>query len=159
MNSIALRRLVRGALIAALYVALTFATSFMSFGPVQFRVSEALTLLPLLLPEAIPGVAIGCLLSNVLMGGLGIFDMVFGPLATLAAALITWKMPNKWLGALPPVVINAIVVGWYLTLLLGEYSMPLNMLFVGIGQAGVCFLLGVPLVTLLQKNQISRFLG
>ena len=76
------------ALIAALYTGLTFVLAPISFGPVQFRVSEALTLLPFCLPEAVPGLFIGCLISNML-GGFGIIDIVLGSAATLAAAWIT----------------------------------------------------------------------
>ena len=76
----ALRRLVRGALIAAIYAVLCAALAPISYGEVQFRISEALTILPLLMPEAIPGLFVGCLIAN-LIGGAGILDIVFGSLA------------------------------------------------------------------------------
>ena len=92
-------------MIAALYAALTIALAPISFGPVQFRVAEALTLLPFFMPEAIPGLFIGCLLAN-FTGGFGIIDIVFGSAATLLAAWLTYEMPNMWLAAIPPVIVN-----------------------------------------------------
>jgi len=141
--------LAKSALIAALYALLVLAFSPLSFGPVQFRVAEALTLLPWLFPEAIPGLFVGCLVSN-LFGGLGIVDMVFGSLATLVAAWLTRRMPNVFWAAVPPVLINAVVVGTYLSFLL-NVPMAATILYVGLGQAGVCFLLGIPRVTLLAR--------
>jgi uncharacterized membrane protein len=141
--------LARSALIAALYALLVLAFAPLSFGPVQFRVAEALTLLPWLFPEAIPGLFVGCLVSN-LFGGLGIVDMVFGSLATLVAAWLTRRMPNVFWAAVPPVLINAVVVGTYLSFLL-NVPMAATILYVGLGEAGVCFLLGIPLVTLLSR--------
>ena len=144
-----LRFLARSALIAALYALLVLAFAPLSFGPVQFRVAEAMTLLPWLFPEAIPGLFVGCLVSN-LFGGLGIVDMVFGSLATLAAAWLTRRMPNLIWAAVPPVLVNALVVGTYLSFLL-DVPLGATILYVGLGEAGVCFLLGVPLATLLGR--------
>jgi uncharacterized membrane protein len=143
------RFLARSALIAALYALLVLAFAPMSFGPVQFRVAEAMTLLPWLFPEAIPGLFVGCLVSN-LFGGLGIVDMVFGSLATLLAAWLTRRMPNLLWAAVPPVLVNALVVGTYLSVLL-DVPLAATILYVGLGQAGVCFLLGIPLATLLGR--------
>jgi len=139
----------RSALVAALYALLVLAFAPLSFGPVQLRVAEALTLLPWLFPEAVPGLFVGCLLSN-LFGGLGIVDMVFGSLATLGAAWLTRRMPSLSWAAVPPVAVNAVVVGGYLSFLM---DVPLfsTVLYVGLGQAGACFLLGVPLAKFLQK--------
>ena len=139
----------RSALVAALYALLVLAFAPLSFGPVQFRVAEALTLLPWLFPEAVPGLFVGCLVSN-LFGGLGIVDMVFGSLATLGAAWLTRRMPSLLWAAVPPVAVNALVVGGYLSFLAGV-PLPSTVLYVGLGQAGACFLLGVPLAKLLQK--------
>lgn len=139
----------RSALVAALYALLVLAFAPLSFGPVQFRVAEALTLLPWLFPEAIPGLFVGCLVSN-FFGGLGIVDMVFGSLATLVAAWLTRRMPNVFWAAVPPVLVNAVVVGTYLSYLL-DLPVAATILYVGLGQAGVCFLLGIPLATLLGR--------
>jgi uncharacterized membrane protein len=139
----------RSALVAALYALLVLAFAPLSFGPVQFRVAEALTLLPWLFPEAIPGLVVGCLVSN-LFGGLGIVDMVFGSLATLVSAWLTSRMPNLLWAAVPPVLVNAVIVGTYLSILL-DVPLLATILYVGLGEAGVCFLLGVPLAGLLKK--------
>ena len=139
----------RSALVAALYALLVLAFAPLSFGPVQFRVAEALTLLPWLFSEAVPGLFVGCLVSN-LFGGLGIVDMVFGSLATLGAAWLTRRMPSLFWAAVPPVAVNALVVGSYLSFLM-DVPLLSTMLYVGLGQAGACFLLGVPLAKLLQK--------
>ena len=103
--------LAQGAMIAAIYTVLTLlaATMNLAYGPVQFRFSEALTILPLFTPAAIPGLTIGCLLSN-LFSGYGAADMIFGTLATLLAAIATHMLRNvrikhiPWLAPLPPVV-------------------------------------------------------
>ncbi len=134
----ALRRLVRGALFAVLCAAL----APISYGEVQFRISEALTILPLLMPEAVPGLFVGCLIAN-LIGGAGILDIVFGSLATLIAGLLTYAMRKlpAWAALLPVVVVNGLVVGWVLN---AAYGTPLllGMGSVALGQAVVCYVLG-----------------
>jgi uncharacterized membrane protein len=145
-----LRFLIRAAVIAALYAALTLMLSAISYGPLQFRVSEALTLLPILTPAAVPGLTIGCLVAN-LMGSATPWDMVFGPLATLAAALLTRRFKDKPLvAAAPPVVVNAVVVGLVIALVNG-LPVWLTMLQVGVGQLGVCYLVGLPLYYALRR--------
>lgn len=104
------RKLVHIALIAAIYAAITIVLAPFSYGPVQVRVAEALTILPFIFPESVLGLFIGCLIAN-LYGGYGIIDIVFGSLATFAAAYLTRKMPHWLLAPLPPVVVNAVVVG------------------------------------------------
>jgi len=107
----------------------------------------------------VPGLAVGCLLSN-LLGGANIYDVVFGTLATSAAAVMTWRMRGGiWLRALPPVVCNAVVIGLVLTYAYGIDALWLNMLTVGLGQAAVCYALGVPLVKLLQKQDLSGWMN
>jgi len=145
------RSLVVGAMVAALYVALTLVLQAISFGAVQLRVAEAMTLLPVLFPESIPGLFIGCLVAN-LVGGYGLTDIVFGSLATLVSALLTWKLrKNLWLAALPPVLINAVVVGVMLHFV-ANAPLFLTMLTVGGGQALSVYVLGIPLVTALQRR-------
>ena len=104
----------RSAIIATVYVLITYLFKPISYGPIQVRVSEALTLLPLLEPAAIPGLFIGCLLANIL-GGLGLWDIYFGSLITLIAAFFTAKMPNPILGSVPPIILNAVGVSYYLS--------------------------------------------
>ncbi len=143
------RDIVQIALIAALYMAVTLIFYPISFHVVQIRVSEALTVLPFLFPNAIPGLTIGVFLAN-FVGGFGLVDMVFGSLATLIAALMTSRMPSPYLAPLPPVIVNALIVGGYLSVLTG---MPLwvSILHVGGGQLISCYVLGLPLLYGLQK--------
>ncbi|MEG2701379.1 MAG: QueT transporter family protein [Clostridia bacterium] len=145
------------AIVAALYCGLTLAFQAISFGALQFRVSEALTLLAALFPQAVPGLALGCLLSN-LLGGANVYDIVFGTLATLMAAMLTWQLRrNVWLAALPPVLVNAVVVGLILTYAYGINALALNMLTVGVGQAVVCYALGVPMLKGLKRLDLRRW--
>lgn len=150
MKWLTTRRLVRGALIAALYTALTLALAPISFGPLQLRVSEALSILPILLPEAIPGLFVGCLLSN-LIAGQPWQDVVFGSLATLIAGCLTYLLRKRpLLAALPPVAVNAVVIGivlwWTLNL-----PLLLTMGEIALGQIGACYVLGIPLLLLLKR--------
>ena len=142
------------AIIAALYAALTLGFQAISYGAVQFRVSEAMTLLPILFPQAIPGLTVGCLISNLFNPmGATIYDIVFGTLATFLAAMLTWRIRGSiWLRALPPVVCNAVIIGFVLTYAYGIDMLWMNMLTVGFGEAVVCYVLGIPLIKLLQKQ-------
>lgn len=101
----------RAALIGALYFALTVAIPALSFGPIQFRLSEVLVLTAVIFPEAIPGLTIGCVLSNFFFSPYGIYDMVFGGIATLLGAVGTYLLrKNIPLAALPPIIFNALLV-------------------------------------------------
>ena len=144
--------LTRAAIIAALYAALTLLLAPMSFGLVQVRVSEALTLLPILLPEAVPALAVGCLIANVL-GGCTILDIVFGTLATLLAAVCTRLLRGRLLPAmLMPVLFNGVIVG---TVVHAAYtpSVPLVlcMLSVAAGEAVSCLLIGPMLLRAVKR--------
>ena len=142
-------------MIAALYAALTVGLAPISYGPVQFRVSEALTLLPFYIPEAIPGLFVGCIFAN-FFGGFGLVDMVFGSLATLIAAVLTLKSRNIFVGALWPVLSNMIIIGAMLHYLI-DVPLIATCIYVGLGEAGACYLVGVPLMKILEKrNIISR---
>lgn len=145
-------RLARGALIAALYAALTIALAPISYGPVQFRISEALTLLPYYLPEAIPGLFAGCIAANFL-GGYGLADIVFGSLATLIAAILSRRSGNIYLAALWPVVSNMLIIGTMLHFLLGV-PLVVTCIYVGLGEAGACYGVGVPLMKILKARKI-----
>ena len=111
MRKISPRDLTLAAVVAAVYFGLCYFGDIFSltFGPVQVRLGEALTVLPFLFPAAAPGVALGCLLTNVL-SPYGPIDMVVGTLATAVAAWLTTKMPRWYLAALPPIVINALLL-------------------------------------------------
>ena len=153
------KNLCLSALIAALYAALTLAFQPISYGAVQFRISEALTLLPVLFPQAVPGLTLGCLISNLFNPmGATVYDVVFGTLATLIAAVITWRMrASIWVRALPPVLCNADIVGLVLTYAYGIDMLWMNMLTVGLGEAVVCYVLGVPMIKLLSRQDLSRW--
>jgi uncharacterized membrane protein len=156
------------AVIAAAYAALTIVLAPISYGPVQFRVSEALTALPFLMPGAVWGIFVGCVLANLYTGS--VLDIVFGSLATLLAGLMTaWfgkkgnTVKNRLLGCLMPVVFNAVIVGAVLTWGYGlqEFPSPLasygfNALTVGIGEAGVMYLIGYTLLRQLPKIKSVR---
>ena len=154
MKRFTVRSLCLSAVIAALYAALTLSFQAISFGAIQFRVSEAMTLLPVLFPEAVPGLAVGCLISNLFNPmGATVYDVVFGTLATLMAAVLTRHIKGSiWLRAFPPVICNAVIIGLVLTYAYGIDLLWMNMLTVGLGQAVVCYVLGVPLVRILEKQ-------
>ena len=140
-----------------MYAVLTISLAPISYGPVQFRVSEALTLLPMYLPESVPGLLIGCIFAN-FFGGFGLIDMVFGSLATLIAAILTRYSKNIFVGAFWPVISNTIIIGTMLHFLIGEEA-PLiaTCIYVGLGEAGACYIVGIPLMKILEKkNIISR---
>ncbi len=139
----------RATMIAALYTALTIALAPVSYGPLQFRVSEALTVLPIIYPEAIYGLFIGALIANI-FGGLGIWDIVGGSIATLLAAWLTYRCRASLLAYLSPIVVNALIVGSYLSLL---YSMPywLTIVSIGASEAIIVFAIGYPLILVLNK--------
>ena len=139
-------------IIAALYAGLTILLQAISFGPVQIRVAEAMTLLPLLTPAAVPGLAIGCFAANLICSTWQ--DWVFGTLATLIAAVMTRKLrDNLYLAAAMPVISNALIIGPMLYWMFGG-SWALNMLSVGFGEAVACYALGIPLVKSLEKMPV-----
>ncbi|MFY9174976.1 MAG: QueT transporter family protein [Peptococcia bacterium] len=144
--------LARIAAVAAIYLVLTITFAPFSYGPIQVRVSEALTVLPYFFPIAVPGLFIGCLLANI-FGGYGLIDIAFGSLATLLAAYLTRKMPHWLLAPLPPVLVNAVVVGLMLRFVAGFPLVP-SMLWVGLGQVVACYGLGLPLLYFLQRRKV-----
>lgn len=173
--------LARVGVIAAAYAACTLIALLflgsLAWGPIQFRVSEALCVLALFTPAAIPGLTLGCVIANVMnivisgTGMLGMLDVVFGSLATFAGALFTWKMRRHPLVALAgPVLANALVVPAYLPLLLqgvGFYTIPFTtisldnswlfmylfgLVTTGVGEAVIMYVLGYPLARSLAKT-------
>ncbi len=162
------RFLVEAAVIAALYTVLTYVAVAMNlaYGPVQFRFSEALTILPVFTPAAIPGLALGCFLSN-LASPLGVVDWVFGTLATLLAAILSYALRKVQikglpvLSSLPPVLTNTFIVGFELACLsdIGLFSFQnfsmanyvVSAVSVGVGELVVCVVLGLPVCALLKK--------
>lgn len=135
--------LAQGAIIAALYVVLTLVFAPISFGAMQVRIAEVLTILPLFTPAAIPGLFIGCLLAN-LLGGAVVLDVVFGSIATLIGAALGYVLRfNRWLVPIPAVVSNAVIVPFVLRYGYGV-NMPLLLmaLYVAVGEIIGCYILG-----------------
>jgi uncharacterized membrane protein len=147
-------KIVRGAVIAAVYAILTMLFQPLSYGPVQIRISEALTLLPCLCAEAVPGLFIGCLIANI-YGGNGPWDIFLGSFATLVSAVLSRLAPNRMMAAASPVIINALVVGWYLSFLTKTPMLP-SMLYVGFGETVACYALGIPVTRFLEKTDLFR---
>ena len=150
-----IKRLTRGAIIGALYAALTFLLAPISFGAVQCRVSEALCILPLFTPDAIWGLFAGCLITNIYSGS--IIDIVCGSLTTLLAAFLTYKTRKHPAAAMAfPCILNGIVVGGYLSLFIAD-GMPvaLCMLAVAAGEAVACYGLGMPIYYVLKKKKFK----
>ncbi len=148
----------QAAIIAAIYVALVYIFSPISFGAVQVRIAEALTVLPFFTPAAIPGVTIGCFLSNLLMGS-DPLDVVFGSLATLIGAVGSYKLRNnKFLVPIPPILANTIVVPWVLKIAYADSApIPLMMLTVGLGEVVSIGILGMLLLVALEKRKDTIF--
>lgn len=147
-----------GAVIAAIYVALTMATQPISFGPVQFRISEALCVLPYFTPAAVPGVFVGCLLSNLLCGAAGL-DVVFGSLATLIGAIGSYALRrNRWMVCVPPILSNTVIIPWVLRFAYGSADLiPVAMVTVGMGEVLAIGVLGSLLLTALERYKYMIF--
>ena len=168
MNNKKILNLVHGALIAAVYAAATYLSAVLgiAYGPIQFRFSEALTILSIFTPAAIPGLTIGCIIGN-LSSPFGMWDIVFGSLATLLAALLARKLRNVKIRKLPllsiimPVIFNALIVGAEITLLMPTDEANLTAfavaaLEVGAGELAVCLAGGIPVYYALKKARIFK---
>ena len=145
---------IQAALIAAIYATLTIVLGSFGYGPIQFRIAEALTILPALTPAGIPGLFVGCMVANIL-GPYGMLDMVLGGGATLIAAILSYKLRKRpLLVPLPPVLVNAVVIG---AMLYYAYGVPMSLLAcmatVGVGQLVSCYVLGYPLLKILSKYE------
>lgn len=146
---------VQASVIAGIYAVLTIILAPISFGPMQVRISEALTVLPFFTPAAIPGLFMGCLLSNII-SPYGIIDMVCGSLATLLAAFVSYKVRRfPSLVPLPPVIANGAIIGTmiYYVYGLGEMSIWASILWVGAGELLACYVLGYPILKYFQKRK------
>lgn len=166
--------LTTSAAVAALYVLFTLPFAQFAFGPLQFRLAEIMVILPIVTPAAIPGLTIGCFLANLTnTNNLGVIDIVFGSLATLIAALLTRliarkcvrlpQTPRDLLAIFPPVAVNALIVGTYLSFLLNTTGdkvtlavIAVNVLYVGLSEAVVVYALGYPFLILLRKTHLDR---
>ena len=172
-------------MIAAVYAAATLVALLLlqglAWGPVQFRISEAVCVLAVLTPAAVPGLTVGCIVANLIAlavngtGALGLLDVVFGSLATFLGALWCWKMSERpKLALLGPVIANAVIVPAYLPLLLqglGFYTIPFTsialdgayvpmylfgLIATGIGEALVMYVLGLPLLSALKRFRVVK---
>ena len=149
----------QAAMIAAIYIVITIIGGALSFGEIQIRFSEALTILPVFTPAAIPGLFVGCLLGNII-GGCILPDIIFGSLATLIGAWFTWTLrsKSKYLAPLPPILANTLIVPFILRY---GYQVPLPipfmMLTVGIGEIVSCGVLGLILHSALSRYRHAIF--
>lgn len=157
------KTLVLSAAVAALYAVLSYFSSIfgLAYGPIQIRLSEALCVLPFLFPSTASGLFVGCLISN-LLSPYGAVDVICGSAATLIAALISAKMPNRALAPLPPVIANGVIIGamlsWYeLGFSTGFWKLFLiNAAWVALGEAVACYALGSVLLHALPKSPFFR---
>lgn len=148
----------QAAIIAAIYVVLIYIFNPISFGPVQVRIAEALTILPYFTPAAVPGVTIGCFLSNLLTGQ-DALDVIFGTFATLIGAIGSYKLRhNKFLVVLPPIFSNTIIIPWVIKFAYVEATpIPLMMITVGLGEVVSIGILGMILLFALEKHKDVMF--
>ena len=153
--------LTRGALVGAMYVALTYFSGILglSSGVIQFRISEALCVLPIFFPEAIPGLFIGCIVSNILVGGI-VWDVIFGSLATLIGAFFGSKMKRKWLVPLPTVISNTVVVPFIILYCymdgVGIELYTVTALGVFVGEVLSAYVIGLMLLYAVDKRNIFK---
>ncbi|MBQ6825805.1 MAG: QueT transporter family protein [Clostridia bacterium] len=157
--------IITAAIIASAYAGLTYLCSVwgLAYGPIQLRISEVLTILPLFTPAAIPGLAIGCFFANI--GSFNIADLLFGTLATLAAAILTYFLRNIKIKGLPifaffpPVIVNALVIGFEIAIFYLKadnffWGFIISALEVGAGEFIVCFAFGIPFYLVVKKYRI-----
>lgn len=162
--------LVNSAMIAALYAGFTYFSAIwgLAYGPVQLRLSEALTILPILTPAAIPGLTIGCFIGN-LGSPYGLVDIICGTFATALAAIFTRAFRNirikniPFLSPLAPVIFNALIIGAEVTFLTGPDANFTAFLiaagWVGLSELIVCYALGLPLGLALERKNILTKIG
>ncbi len=168
MNNKKLTHLAQGAMIAAIYAAATYLSAVfgIAYGNLQFRFSEALTILSVFTPAAVPGLTIGCILGNI-SSPFGIWDIVFGSLATLLAAISARALRNikikgfPFLSLLMPVIFNALIIGAEITFLMPAQTPSLALfavsaLEVGAGELAVCLAGGIPLFYAIRKTNIFK---
>ena len=151
--------LTQAAMIAAIYVVLTFVFAPISFGEVQIRIAEMLTILPVFTPAAIPGLFVGCLIGNI-TGGALLPDVIFGSLATLIGAVGTYLLRDskRFFAVLPPIAANICIVPFVLRYAYGVVlPIPFLMFTVGIGEVVSCGILGNCLISVLGRYRSRIF--
>lgn len=163
--------IVQGAVIAAMYIALFYLQEFLFPGSatlaIQFRASEALTLLAAITPAAIPGLTVGCFISNILNTGVLPLDLILGTLATFLAAFFTYKLRKIKLFSLPivsalmPALFNGVIIGFEIAFFLSDGGFNMvgfltSAATVAIGELAVCFVLGLPLYKIINKIKVFK---
>ena len=160
--------LVAGGLIAALYAVATYISAAigLAYGGIQFRFSEALTVLPTFTPAAIPGLIIGCFIGN-LGSPFGMVDVLLGTLATALAAVCSYYTRKITFKGLPlvsmffPVIFNAVIVGtevaWFLPEGVSVLGFSISAAEVAVGELAVCYGLGIPLFYILKNSKLALF--
>ena len=151
--------ILRAIMIAGMYLVVTVITAQFSFLDIQLRITEALCILPMFTPIAIPGLFIGCLLAN-LCAGAPLADVIFGSLATLIGGVGTWMLRDKkpYIAILPPIVANLVIVPLILKFAYHlEASIPMMMLTVGLGEICACGVLGLLLYRVLLPHKEKLF--
>lgn len=164
-NKKSIRFIITGALIAAAYAGLTYLSNVfgLAYGPIQLRISEVLTILPVFTPAAIPGLTVGCFIANI--GSFNALDMIFGTSATLIAATLTYCLRNikfkniPLLAFFPPVIVNAVIIGleiafFFLPEGYSFWGFVISGIEVGIGQLLVCYAFGIPFYLAVKKYKI-----
>ena len=149
----------QAAMIAAIYVVLCVVFQPISYGPIQTRIAEALTVLPFFTPAAVPGLFVGCLIANLLGGGI-LLDVIAGSVATLIAAFATYALRNKsrYLASVPPVVANALIIPWVLKHGYGEpLPIPFMMGTVALGEILTATIVGTILLVVLDRYRTAIF--
>ena len=161
MRKNTLKELTFAAMLGGAYAVLTMLLPIPQYAGVQFRLAEALTLLPFLMPAATPGLFVGCFIANIL-SPYGLLDVIAGSAATLLACLWTQRVKNRRMAALPPVVCNAVIVGGVIAFAMTGFgpgfwvAYAINALSVGVGEFVVCFVLGDLLLDAVVKVPVFR---
>lgn len=152
-----IRFITTSSMIAAIYTVLVFVLAPISFGAIQVRVAEALTILPYFTPAAIPGLTVGCLLANILAGA-DILDVVFGTLATLLGAVGTYLLrKHKYVAWVPPFLSNTIIIPFVLRYAyMSVDGIPYLMATVGVGELITCGVLGTMLLLVMEKRHMFK---
>lgn len=165
-KKISLQRLCIGAVIAAIYAVLTYLSGFLglAYGAIQFRLSEVLCVLPILNSWSVSGLAVGCVIGN-LASPFGVYDVLFGTLATVIAGIVSFKLKNvkikdiPFLSLLSPVLFNALLVGLEVAFLVDTHLFLITFAEVFIGESAVIFLLGLPAYLFLKRSHfLKRYL-
>ena len=163
MRKLTVRELAFNGVLAAVYAVVTIATASFAYGPIQFRITEALCVLPFFAPVTSLGLFIGCLVAN-LFSTVSVLDIVIGSAATLIGCVWTSKLHNKWLVPLPTVLANGVMVGAMLAAVYTPDAFWTGFVTMGaqvaIGELAVMVVLGLPLMAYLQKSQLlTRLIG